>query len=286
MSTGTDGFQKSGKSKSNSNSIKVRSFDEQIDEARNAIRGSELLQSLHQSLTPFQVTHVRCLALGNFHQDFPARFQLALLLELLDLLKVSRCSFYDPVFDDEDLAYINGNGSWSVDESSPFLDVNPSQIMFFLPHAPLDLTEKVIAEESPKVWLANHLLQHTDRLTKVQLYDKYPLLCKLVNYINSNTATKIRSATDTDEDGFQTFTSSRKRKSKARNKFKETVIEYDVIESYFNDCKIINDFENGSLLANKIWLNSFSDLALHVIASHTVNSNEQQVPLAASTDSS
>ncbi|CDO92139.1 unnamed protein product [Kluyveromyces dobzhanskii CBS 2104] len=270
MTSSADGFQKAHKSKLNSLSVKVRSFDEQLDEARKTIGESELLQSLRNSLDSFHITHMRCLALGSFTQDSPARFQLALLLELLDTLKVSKCSLYDPAFDDEDLAYINdmerqSSCVWSVDERSPFLDVHSEHILFFLPHAPLSLTEKVISEESPQIWLANHLIQHTDRFTKLQLYTKYPLVSKLVHHINSATVNKVSLGAKADDDGFQPFTSSRKRKSQRRNKFKEPAIEYDTVESYFKSCKITNDFEDGTTLTGRIWLNSFSDLALHLI---------------------
>lgn len=262
-------FQTSTKSKRSVNRLKLRSFDELLEDARNVIRESEFLESLCKSLEGQHVDRVRCLALGSFHQDSPARFQLALLLELLSSLNVTRCSLYDPAFDEEDLAYIKGQDHWSVDAESPFAVDKPDSILFFLPHAPLDLTEKIISKESPRIWLANHLVQHTDRYTKTQLHDKYPLISKLVNYIDLKTLNKTKTGNEIDEEGFQQFTSSRKRNAKARkNKFKQPSIDYKSVDSYFTDCSIINDFRNGSLLTNKPWLNSFSDLTLHMIESN------------------
>lgn len=262
-------FQTSTKSKRSVNRLKLRSFDELLEDARKLIRESEFLESLCKSLEGQHVDRVRCLALGSFHQDSPARFQLALLLELLSSLNVTRCSLYDPAFDEEDLAYIKGQDYWSVDAESPFAGDKPDSILFFLPHAPLDLTEKIISKESPRIWLANHLVQHTDRYTKTQLHDKYPLISKLVNYIDLKTLSKTKTGNEIDEEGFQQFTSSRKRNAKARkNKFKQPSIDYKSVDSYFTDCSIINDFRNGSLLTNKPWLNSFSDLTLHMIESN------------------
>lgn len=256
-------FQKAGKRFSAKNRkdglVSARSFDDNLSEARNIVRESGMFKSLCESIQEYELTCIRCLALGSFHEDVPARFQLALLLELCEQIKQGRCSLYDPVFSNKDVEYINSLPNWSVDEVSPFSGEETDKVLFFLPHAPLDLTETVISAESPRIWLANNLVQHTDRYTKIELYRKYPKISKLVHYIGRTTVID-----EMDSGGFQPF-SSKKRKS-GRNKYKEPVIDYTTIYSYFADCLIVNDFEGGSLLQNQPWLNSFSDLTLHFIS--------------------
>lgn len=252
-----------------------KSFDELLKAYRIIIKESNLFKEFVDKLRPFidQIDRIRCLAIGAIHDDFPARYQLAFLLEAHETIQKLKdekvlVSIYDPVFTEEDILYIKKLGiNWTIDEEHSIWNGNSDSTLFFLPHAPLNLTEIVLREECPKYWLANNIIQHTDRYTKQQLNDKYPLTSKLVNInlsIKNASKEAVLKKNTQNLDCFTTFTSKRKRRN---NKLisKEPTIDYEAIKSYFNSCDIISTFENGSLLKEKPWNNSFSDLAFHII---------------------
>ncbi|AGO12436.1 AaceriAER084Wp [[Ashbya] aceris (nom. inval.)] len=240
-------------------------FQQSLQRCRGGVQDSDMLADLKRQLEPHRegLTRIRCLALGKFHDEAPARWQLALLLELVDYLGPGvQCSVYDPAFTAEELAFVEQLGEqWSVDEQSPWSTELSDQVLFFLPHAPLSLSESVVEAEQPRLWLANQLVQHTDRYTKAQLFEKYPLISKLVSYLDSGSKAGTAS-----NDGFSTFVPKRSRRQR-RNKavFTEPNIDYGSVRSYFTGCAVLTDFCGGELLRDKPWLNAFSDLALHRI---------------------
>lgn len=232
----------------------------QLNEARIVIRESLMFASIREFLDEHKedIKCVRCLALGCFSEDAPARYQLALLMEMISILQLEKCSLFDPAFNKQDLEFIQQNEKWVVEETPSFeSDIGPESILFFLPHAPLSLTESVIISESPKYWLANNLLRHTDRYTKSQLHQKYPHISLLTHYMNKNHKPIV------EDDGFTTFTSKRRRNQK--NIFQEAKIDYNAIDSPYKECVLLLDFENGAQLCNHPWNNAFSDLALHCL---------------------
>lgn len=252
---------------------KIKTFDEYLTCNRDDVKGSEMFKELCEKLEPdrLKIKKIRCLAIGSFTQDFPARYQMALLLELKDFFNEGRkaedkiqISIYDPVFTDDDKSYIKKMGqNWSIDEVVTRDEQDPAATLFFLPHAPLDLTEYILREETPIYWLANNIIQHTDRYTKQKLHDMYPTISKLLHYYDSN---KDVTSEKHINDGFSKVTSKRRRRGKAdKFKFEEPPIDYSSVETYFSECEIITDFNNGELLKNQPWINSFSDLTYHYI---------------------
>lgn len=239
-----------------------------------------MFEDLSSQIKPIarSIKAVRCLAIGSFTYDFPARYQLALLLEIVEYLKVFNetdkllVSIFDPVFIDEDENFIEQMGStWTIDEKLPSTNFFSDSTFYFLPHAPLDLTENVLVKEMPKYYLANNVIQHTDRYTASQLHEKYPVISKLVYLIQKNQPLSKKDFEsenlDAAADGFTTFVSKRNRKNKKNNKyiFKEPTIDYYSITTYFKDAKVVTDFKNGESLKDKPWVNSFSDLTFHSI---------------------
>ncbi|EDO18704.1 hypothetical protein Kpol_1055p61 [Vanderwaltozyma polyspora DSM 70294] len=256
----------------------VKPFEIQLQECRDVIRESVMFKEVTGKIKEFNgIDRVRCLAIGDFQEDFPARYQLAFLLECLNWLREElasdlQVSIYDPVFSPENLKYLESLGPcWSIDSDPPadWKD-HTNTTLFFLPHAPLDLTETVIVQEHPKLWLANNLIQHTDRYTKSQLFEKYPTLSKLVHILSENESAalienKNKDNKNDDDEGFTTFTSKKKKRSRNKNVYREPVIDYDSIDSYFKTCRLLTTFDNGTQLKNSPWNHSFSDLAFHVI---------------------
>lgn len=248
-------------------------FRDGLAASRKVIKESAMLEDLFQALAPHKdsIDKVRCLAIGSFYEDFPARYQLALLLELVEFLageaqRTISVSVYDPVFSSEDLGFISEMGSsWTCDEKTPSCTGAdwPRQALFFLPHAPLDLTEQVLKAEKPSLWLANNVIAHTDRYTKLQLHAKYPVISKLVHALESSNK-DVKAPAALEEEGFKTFVSKRK-KRKNRNRFVEPTVDFSSVDSYFENCSVLTSFDDGSLLKDQPWINSFSDLSLHHI---------------------
>jgi len=253
---------------------KIRPLDEVLQSYRVIIHESEMFSNLKEILSQHKdkICNIRCLAIGSFTQEFPAKYQLALLLELIDYLlndKISpKVSIYDPVFNDSDLGYLDKcHPEWEVKEEVDKETFNPNSTLFFLPHAPLGLTEQILNEEKPKLFLANNIIQHIDRYTKGELNEKYPLLSKLVYLVESKSeiSQKQEIINSSSIDGFTAFVPKRKRKQKSKYKFVEKIIDYDSIESVFTQCTITSTFDEGKLLRDQPWVNSFSDLAMHII---------------------
>lgn len=258
------GFSKSKRQVSQR--IEKRDFSEVLQECRDEIKKSQMFKELCESLEAYrrEIIRVRCLAIGSFHEEFPAKWQLAFLMEVVDYLDECKplVSMYDPVFTDDDLKFISELEGWSVDEeiSAEWIE-DSSRTLFFLPHAPLDLTEIVLDKEQPRYWLANHFVAHTDRYTKSQLFEKYPLISKLVNSLCEDANSSKNQIAPSDE--FTAFVPRRKRKNKRI--YQEPKLDYSSIESKFAECKLLQDFQQGQLLRNQPWINSFSDLAFHLI---------------------
>ena len=269
------------KTKKNRNKLKSTDFSFKLTECRNVIKGSLMFQDLKTQLDSIldSVKAIRCLAIGNFTDDFPARYQLALLLEITDYIEHTGdgtslfVSIYDPVFTIQDKNFIKERGSfWSIDETLPSKNFESDSTLYFLPHAPLDLTEAILVKERPKYYLANNVFQHTDRHTASQLNEKYPVLSKLVNVLQtSQTENGKENNTNREDllkdDDFITYVSRKKNRRNKKNKYvlQKPQIDYSLIDSYFQNCRILTDFNNGQHLKDKPWVNSFSDLTFHVI---------------------
>lgn len=209
-----------------------------ITENRDVIRKSEFFNEIKSSIdVPF--TRIRCLALGSPSQSSDARYQYALLLELIDLLGVKEVSLYDPVFTEEDKQLFGG---YKVEET--FNQPQDKTVLFYIPHLPLEVMEQVVNNEKPVYFLGNDVIAHTDRLTKKKLAELYPSMAIMVQYLDKGKF----------DDGFTKVTKSRK-------KYKEPEITYDFNSVYFNNVKIIRYLHNFN--KSDPWGNSFSDLALH-----------------------
>lgn len=188
---------------------------------------------------------LRCLALGSPQESTPALYQLALVILLSNLLNIPQVSLYDPVFNNYDLKLFDSL-NFTVSES---FTSSLKSTFYFLPHAPLSLTNMIFTTNKPKYFLANHLQNHTDRYTKLQLFQKYPLIASLINLVHSKHTSN----------GFQEVKTRRNKK----NTYKEPEIDYDYSNYYFKGLKIVSLTKNNG--KNDPWGSSFSDLAYHEI---------------------
>lgn len=218
-----------------------------LEAKEQAIKSSELFQHIQSDLSPGLFTRIRCLALGSPSQNEPALYQLALLrlLTAANDVEDADVSLYDPVFSPLDIELFK-ELHYKHEDS---YDSEHRETLYFLPHAPLSLTSKIIKDDAPQLLLANNIITHTDRLTKSELFDKYPTLAKLTSLVDVK---------NSPVDDFKPVVSKRKSR-KSKNKFKEPELDYSKIEAHFQQATVTSykDFEEGA------WLNSFTDIALH-----------------------
>ncbi|ODV81562.1 uncharacterized protein CANTADRAFT_24464 [Suhomyces tanzawaensis NRRL Y-17324] len=220
---------------------------------QSQLHASKFITECHQSLHPIKpkVSRIRCLALGSPVGSKNALYQLAFLAELASFLGINEVSVYDPVFTKTDIYLLENHLKYSVTKGG-FGKVQDLETLYFMPHAPLELTQVLLDSEKPLYFLGNDILAHTDRYTKAKLHDKYETISLLVHL--SEDKPKEKSADD--------FTPVSRRKKK-KNVFVEPEINYDYTNSYLGKLQMTRYKE--SFKKDSDWGNSFSDLALHVI---------------------
>ncbi|ODQ82931.1 hypothetical protein BABINDRAFT_57034 [Babjeviella inositovora NRRL Y-12698] len=205
-----------------------------------------------------RVKQIRCLALGSPSQDAPALYQLAFLRQVADHLQTTEVSLHDPAFNDTDIAFITGLG-YSVSEEDPYKEV--PHTFYFLPHAPLGLTETILSEYKPEMFMANDIKIHGERKTKVEMYEKYPTIALAANSV-AKACPKVEAGVPVKstpvDDGFETV-KKKPRKRTNKNLYVEPKIEYDYTQCFFKTCSMTRYSE-----IEGPWGNSFSDLALHI----------------------
>lgn len=124
-------------------------------------------------------------------------------------------------------------------------ETNPHrEVLFFLPHASLELTDHLISTYKVSHLLANDVVAHTDRLTKKKLYDSFRALSYLKLLLDA-------PAVDT---GFQTV----KKKRRNRQVFQEPDLQHDPM--YFTAATVKRLPSGGP------WDNAFTDLAFHSLS--------------------
>lgn len=214
-------------------------LQQKIQANRDVVRRSKFFNEIKSSIdVPF--TCIRCLALGSPTQSSDSRYQYALLLELIDWLGVTNVSIYDPVFTEDDKQLF---GSFSIEET---FDLPQDQnVLFYIPHLPLEVMEQVVNNEQPVYFLGNDVIVHTDRLTKRKLAELYPSMAVMVQY--SSNDSKL-------DDGFTKV-------AKTRKLYKEPEVTYNFDSVYFKKVEIVRHQNNFN--KSDPWGNSFSDLALH-----------------------
>ena len=99
------------------------------------IRTSKLFQDISLSLENIEISTIRCLALGSPSESKNARFQLALLIELQQLLD-AEVSLYDPIFNEKDNEILK---DFTIEKE---FTSDSSKTLYFLPMHPWNLLRK------------------------------------------------------------------------------------------------------------------------------------------------
>lgn len=232
------------------NETNINILKDNLEVKKSILKESKLFENIINALESPKFTKIRCVALGSPSQEEPALYQLALLMLIIEKFEIEgeQVSLYDPVFTalDNDLLT-----SFKFQIKDQYIPNDDDSILFFLPHAPLSLTNQVISEQNPKLLLANNIQTHTTRLTKTELFEKYPVISKLVSLLNKE---------ETPKDDFEPVVKKKNRRQ--RSKFTEPKVDHSEVDTYFKNINLISfkEFEEGE------WLNSFTDIAFHVIS--------------------
>lgn len=199
-------------------------------------RSLELLEDV-----PFK--SIRCLALGSPAHEFQALYQLAFLQLVASHFSIKKITVYDPIFSETDKVLFKVLN----------LDVDASEAadphtLYYMPHAPRSVTEKLILSVQPRWVLGNDFAVTMGTMTKAKFLAAYPHLAKLVH---------MAEPPQPKSDGFSTV--SRRRRPK-KNVYVEPELDYD-FPVYFTGISI-ERIDSGH---NERWKDSFSDMALNVI---------------------
>lgn len=213
-----------------------------LKEYQSVLMRSPFWDEILLRLEPYSLKYINCYAIGSPQESKNALYQFAFLVELAKSLEV-KVSLYDPILNKYDrfLAHY-------FDYEISFNSTIPEETLYFLPHAPLGLTEHLFVNHKPLYLLSNDLIVHTDRFTKLKLRETYDQVSLLVNLTN-----EVET-----ENEFQVV-----KKRSRRKQFVPPEVVYDYSLAYFasiNISRFKNNFNKGD-----DWGNSFSDLAFHLI---------------------
>lgn len=235
---------------------------QRLEKYQNDISSSDFFQETVDVLQRYEIKSIRtirCLALGSPSESNAALYQLAYLRELAAHFKVAEVSLFDPVFTKLDEDILN---EFDYHVEPTFDSTSDRQVLHFLPHADLQLTEDLLKADHPKWLLSNDIVAHTDRYTKRKLFDEFRLISLFKNLVE-------KSSIDTPTSGeFQVVTSKKSRKGK-KNVFIEPEIHYDYTDAYFTQVKATR-----LLQIEGPWGNAFSDLAFHLVIPHPTKAAE------------
>ncbi|OWB73597.1 hypothetical protein B5S31_g3347 [[Candida] boidinii] len=227
--------------------------------------------------THHSLLQIKCLGIGSISSNkLNSIYQLILIKTIFqDNFKINNENIYlyDPAFTDLDIYFIKNHLNYSIlkDKSSNIL----SNIIYYMPHIPIDVFEKIIIENKPILMLTNDISLYNLKFTKSEFYNKFPNLSKLGNLldtleikINTNTSTNTSTSDTSDNTSKDDFQIVTKKKSKKRqNKYilkENNEINYSEIKEsiYYNNLKTFKRFENGNNI-NEIWQDSFSHMCYY-----------------------
>ncbi|KAK9446825.1 uncharacterized protein V1518DRAFT_422736 [Limtongia smithiae] len=127
-----------------------------------------LMAAVHAAVPRGAVRRIRCLALGRVSDNPAARTQTAVLLALCVALGVARGEVvcYDPDMLPDDLAtlgLLDIAAAATADEDTEDYD---KHTLFYMPHAPIVLVERIMARPAARWVLGNDVLGYADRVLR------------------------------------------------------------------------------------------------------------------------
>jgi len=134
--------RKKGRRRKGVQETKLDDYVTQIQSFCERIATSELMVALvhHVKTSNVHWQRIHCLALGSPSMFVKSRIQLAFLLGLNESTEKGGITIFDPLFNDMDREIFK---TLSIEIKEPIDEV--SNMLVFLPHAPLAVVEKVLS---------------------------------------------------------------------------------------------------------------------------------------------
>ncbi len=246
---------------------------------KTEISSSPLFECITDTITLHITTNIQCLAIGLPFTSTPALYQLALLDLIAERLGVTKDKIliWDPIlsldhndeFDAvepkevvlnqmglEKLGFTISEPTTTDQHSDQDININ-HDTFYFLPHAPMDLTEIILRNNHPKMLLGNNVLVHALRLPS----ENFKIKCPSMNQVVKVAQPSLNSTIPTGEFKFQTVTKKKKRRNRKKNNI-ANVDEHNEDVNFVKSC-IITELPDET--NNIDFARAFSDLAFHLI---------------------
>lgn len=207
---------------------------------------SDIWTQIKASLPPKEeIKCITCLGLGSPLESNQALIQLALVGLINDHFKPGEVLLWDPIFNKEDITFIESFG-YKVEEEGSY----NKHHLYYLPHFPIEELEKFINDGKPQYLLSNDLTEYAIKLTDLQYFQKYPTCATMNQLLDPNSGGSV-------DDGF-TIVKKKKKKKKQHEEQPTPIITYNLEEMYFSKVHAIPiNYKKHSDL-----FNGFTDLSM------------------------
>lgn len=144
------------------------------------VEGSEFYKKSIAVFDNSQKYRIRCLAIGSPSAESAARNQLAYLNCLTGYLNIApeEISIYDPVFNEMDKHFLVQKLGYLIAEAYTEGE-SEAYVIYFLPHVPILLLEKILEKYQPRFLISNDIQKHAGKKGIRELIEKYPNIAKV-----------------------------------------------------------------------------------------------------------
>lgn len=155
------------------------SLDPKYSLVWSAVKSGPVWAKLREVI-PSESSQIVCLGLGSPIQSKAALYQLV-LVGLMAEQCGCKVRLWDPIFDEEDVAYLEKLGHLVGQKGK-----DEQSCLYYLPHFPILELDKFIAESEPRFLLSNDLGGYAGKLTDRAFFERYPTCATLARMLEGN----------------------------------------------------------------------------------------------------
>ena len=163
-------------------SLKTK-FDKVFDSGKHNVFTSSVLSYLKEIDCP--IAGIRCLGLGSLESEIYPLHQLCPLKQIVDQLSTKKdivVSLWDPIFTVLDKEFIQSKLHYVVEEK-PSFENDRNDILYYMPHFPIEEIEKILVNCEPLLLLTNDLQAYSLRLSSWKFLSLYPI-CASISFLS------------------------------------------------------------------------------------------------------